>query len=235
MATQALVTVGGKGSRLRSAGLNFPCTKSFINVLGEPLIFWNLKIFKRIGLRRIVFCADSEEALNSVKLLTCRAGNEDIDFLFYLDEGLGTSGLPFHFRNQFDGPFFFITGHSFVTVQHFNAMRSASGPGMVTVSTYREQNTKKNIRTDGIGRLVPPSANLPMSCRMIDYPYLLDKIYCERIARNGFNVLPTLEQFFFEKAIRFVHSEMPVEIDEPEQFQINMKAIEDMILEASLA
>lgn len=234
MITDALVTVGGKGSRLRNGGLRFPCTKSFIEVLGEPLIFWNLQTFKQLGLRRIVFCADSEEAIDRVKTYVRRLGGTCIEFSFFLDDGLGTAGLPFHFRRQFTDLFFFITGHSFVTAEHFNALRSAARPGTVTVSTYQEQNVAKNIRTNSLGKLSAAAQGSFALSRMVDYPYAIDGTYCDRLAFNDFDVFTTLRQFCRDGAVNFVHSHMPVEIDEPEQFEINVKAIEDSILESAL-
>ncbi|MEO7688328.1 MAG: hypothetical protein ABIS51_03510 [Sphingomonas sp.] len=234
MITEALVTVGGKGSRLRKAGLRFPCTKSFIEVLGEPIIFWNLKNFERGGFRRVVFCADNVEAIDNLKTLINRMGKTDITFSFFLDDGLGTAGLPFHFRRQFSSAFFFITGHSFVSARHFDAMREVAERNTVTVSTYMEQKTARNIRTNSFGYSSHEDQSLSALCRMVDYPYVVDDTYCERIAANNFNVFSTLREFYHDKAINFIDSEMPVEIDEPEQFEINLKAIEASILESDL-
>lgn len=235
MITEALVTVGGKGSRLRNAGIPVPCSKSFIKVLGEPLIFWNLRVLKRAGFDRIVFCADSEEALDRARTEVGRSCEFWADSSFLLDEGLGTAGLPFHFQHLFNHQFFFITGHAFVRPDHYSAMRIAARRGGVTVSTYREHKFAKSVRSGSLASTFKNYRKTFRTSRMIDYPYVLDEKYCERLAANVFNDLATLRSFCKSDMIDFVYSEMPVETDEPEQFHENMTAIERAIRDLSLS
>lgn len=234
MTNEALVTVGGNGSRLRSARLPVPCSKSFIRVLGEPIVFWNLQVLKKAGFERIVFCADSEEALERVRTQVGRSPESSADFSFFLDEGLGTAGLPFHFQHVFKHEFFFITGHSFVQPEHYRSMRIAAKGSGVTVSTYREHKFAKNIRSDSLACTLKDYQTTFQTPRMIDYPYILDRSYCERLAANEFDVLATLKEFCKLDTISFVDSEMPVETDEPEQFSGNIAAIERAIENLSL-
>lgn len=234
MITEALVTVGGKGSRLRNAGISFPCSKSFIKVLGKPIIFWNLRVLKRAGFDRIVFCADSQEALDRARTEVGRFCEFSAAPSFLLDEGLGTAGLPFHFQHLFNHQFFFITGHAFVKPDHYTAMRVAAKRGDVTVSTYREHKFAKSVRSGSLASTLKSYKKAFRTSRMIDYPYVLDRNYCERLAANAFNDLATLRDFCKSDMINFVYSEMPVETDEPEQFHGNMTAIECAIKDLSL-
>ena len=234
LVTEALVTVGGMGSRLRGGGFPIPCTKSFIDVLGEPLIYWNLRVLERAKFSKIVICADDNEAIRRARAQVDRFNDVDIEFSFVIDTGLGTAGLPVHFMHLFDSSFYFITGHSFVSPCHLLSMRSVAVPGNVVVSTFDEQIVAKNIRTSSIHGANPDQMMLPIPSRMIDYPYILDGSYCKILKLNKFDVIKTLRYFARLNAVKYIHSELPVETDEPEQFDENMNAISSAIIGLSL-
>ena len=221
----ALVTVGGQGKRLKRAGFRIPCTKSFIEVQGRPIVYWNILSLHKADFRRVVFCADNREAIERVRAVVQQTEIKDIEFSYVLDDGLGTAGLPFHFMNLFERQFFFITGHSFLGPTHYRNMRKNASLSKISVSTYCESEFAKNIRCGELknGESFLGAEMLPD--RMIDYPYIVDKQYCNSLAMKEFSVLTTLRQYFAKNLINFELSDLPVEIDEPEQFTPGMYAM----------
>jgi NDP-sugar pyrophosphorylase family protein len=63
MSEQALVAVGGTGSRLRAGGIYVPGEKSFIEIEGKPVLHWSLQSMAKGGIRRVVLTGEKDDAL----------------------------------------------------------------------------------------------------------------------------------------------------------------------------
>jgi len=225
MITEALVTVGGSGSRLRLAGVQINPSKSFIEVQHEPIIFWNLLILKLAGFTRVVFCSQRESDFSLLDRQLKRIEGFFQEISFEVDGGLGTAGLPFHFQECFDGPFFFICGHSFLRPEHFFRMRKLKSRGNIVISTYEQEKAARNLHIMPSGEIVQRDQVLAPSSRIIDYPYIVDNEYCKLIAVNNYDVLSTIREYSDLGMLQSVHSQLPVEIDELEQMNASLPII----------
>jgi hypothetical protein len=223
--TEALITVGGSGSRLRRAGVQLSSSKSFIEIRHEPIIFWNLLVLKLAGFTRVVFCSQSKGTIRLLERELRRITDLFQEISFEIDEGLGTAGLPFHFRECFDGPFFFICGHSFLRPEHFFRMRRLKSAGNIVISSYAREECVRNLHILPSGRIVKRDQVLDLNSRIIDYPYVVDDKYCRLIASHDFDVLSTVTEYANSGMLECVHSQLPVEIDELEQFRANLPII----------
>ncbi len=225
MTTEALVTVGGSGSRLRRAGVWLNSSKSFIEVQHEPIIFWNLLVLKLAGFTKIVLCSQRESDFSLLDIQLKRIKGLFQEISFNVDEGLGTAGLPYHFQGCFDGPFYFICGHSFLRPEHFLRMRRLKSEGNIVISTYEREEAAKNLHIMPGGNIAQKDQVLNLYSRIIDYPYLVDDEYCRLIASNDFDVLSTVREYSNLGLLQCVHSQLPVEIDELEQMHASLPII----------
>src|SRR5215467_4315680 len=92
---QALVLVGGRASRLKNDGVSVASSKAFLDFHGKPLLYWNLYILHRSGIRRLVIAAHEvgllHKASSIIKSLPCRFTHVD----YFQDEGNGVHGIPY--------------------------------------------------------------------------------------------------------------------------------------------
>lgn len=118
----ALVAVGGSGERLREGGVEFSLSKSFIQLNGQPLLYWCMRSLQSAGVRRVVLTADSDEKLDKAWTVT-RSLHPYFHEIFCLrNSAPGSTGLPFHARDLFEGAFLFECGHAVLPADHYREL-----------------------------------------------------------------------------------------------------------------
>lgn len=63
---QALVAVGGQGSRLSKDGINVPLAKSFLELNDKALFYWCLWGLYSAGITKLIIVGNSEEKLKVI-------------------------------------------------------------------------------------------------------------------------------------------------------------------------
>src|SRR3989338_8765363 len=90
---QALITVGGSGSRLQQAGVPFVLSKSFYELEGHPLFYWSLMGLRLGGIERLVVISDMKEKLDVAENILADFPLPFSEIKFHKDPGLGSNGL----------------------------------------------------------------------------------------------------------------------------------------------
>ena len=144
--TQAVVLVGGKGTRL--GGLTSETPKPLLDVGGRPFLEWVLARLGRQGIDRVVLTAGYRiEALR--EWLHGATLDMEVD-VFVEDEPLGTGGAFPAMVDRLDDRFFALNGDTLFDVD-LGDLTLAAGEGECAVALRQVEDTARygRVRQDG--------------------------------------------------------------------------------------
>jgi NDP-sugar pyrophosphorylase family protein len=144
--TQAVVLVGGKGTRL--GGLTSETPKPLLDVGGRPFLEWVLARLGRQGIDRVVLTAGYRiEALRA--WLHGATLDMEVD-VFVEDEPLGTGGAFPAMVDRLDDRFFALNGDTLFDVD-LGDLTLAAGEGECAVALRQVEDTARygRVRQDG--------------------------------------------------------------------------------------
>lgn len=218
---QALVAAGGNGTRIRDAGLDFPLSKSYIEICGRPLLHWCLTGLYNAGIRELVITAESREKLNRAKIvvdsLSCDFSNID----FHQNTATGTVLLPFQARHLLDDQFFFEFGHNISEPDHYHRMDKIKDRECVVFSAFAANSYDRKFRARIVnenvvlnGMIIPTIKNsYPANELAITSPKLIDQNYVSFQPILDFDTARTIEFYANLKRLKLVQSKLPIEFD----------------------
>lgn len=216
---QALVTVGGKGSKLRQKGIEVPLSKSFIEVEGKPLLFWCLSELLRAEINRFVIAGETKEKLQRAYTIIedASAGYNLHEVVLFQDNGDGTNGLPYYARYFLDDEFIFEFGHNLSEASHYEEIKSRKTTDVVVYSGFDPTNYSNHITVN-----VDIQSDVAQECEAnntrplaIAAPFVLDQPYAAAIPSFDFNFSETVKAQVGKQAAIVIYSRLPIEIDVP--------------------
>jgi NDP-sugar pyrophosphorylase family protein len=115
MITQAIISAGGLGTRLRPTTDAMP--KPMIPILGKPMLEWHVEQFRKFGVTE--FFITLYYLPNVVKDYFGDGSKFGVRMHYFVeDEPLGTAGAIKEFASQLDNEFFYIYGDTFSLVDY---------------------------------------------------------------------------------------------------------------------
>lgn len=201
---QALVAVGGRGTRFHRAGVAIPLSKSFLRLADKPILYWALQSLWAAGIDRLILTAETERKL--------AAAYETLDELpvtfthvdFLLNDSPGSTGLPAHALPLLDDRYIFDCGHSITTPEHYirlaYAVTNHDGVAFSTFANVSRQRRRLGFR----------GAHLPV-CE----PAALDRRYAGLLPRWGYSLDNALPYLRDAGLLQLVRSPDPIEADIP--------------------
>jgi hypothetical protein len=228
MTRQALIAIGGKARRLREAGFKVDISKSFIKVLDEPLLHWNLMALHTAGIRRLVLCGDTQLQLCESEIVIHRLAGLGFDFShvqYFNDPGLGVHGLPYQAKRhgyRLDKTFIFECGHSLMLPQQYRNLNTIKADNNVVFSAFVPHPSNYRQPVELAGRSVRLLHMPEDNCHVIAHPLLVDHAYIERLPSLNFKIEEIIRYYAQRSGLRYVISEMPPEFDVPEELAVAM-------------
>lgn len=219
---QALVTVGGIGSRLRKHGVDVPLSKSFMLLLGKPLLYWCLEGLYAAGIEKLCIVGETPEKLTRAEEVMRELPYRASNIRFYQDPGLGSTGLPYQTRASLDDRFFFECGHSIAEPTHYQTMDDLKQEGNIVASAFKPNRHSVRpwltINQEGsVETLQFPS--FKETEYFIGSPLLIDQEYSQILPTQDFNFRAILSKYSSQNKLKAVISELPIEIDEFEEME----------------
>lgn len=213
---QALVLVGGKATRLRSSGIEVPISKSFMQVAGHPLLYWNLISLHQAGVRSLVIAGDETCSLRAasrvLKTLPCRF----MDIVYFHDFGRGVHGLPYEARYLLDEVFIFECGHGISRASHYQALARMKNLQNVVFSAFKPHPKNRRQPVSLNGRVAIPGSS-PDSTYALAHPILADRAYARLLLERKFRISDILTYYAAQGQLHYVKNDMPPEYDIPEE------------------
>lgn len=214
---QALVTVGGKGLKLREGGVSFPLSKSFIEVEGKPLFYWCLRELLRAQIKRLVLVAETQEKLQRAEKVVddATAGHNLEEVVLFQDKGYGTSGLPYQARDSLDTEFVFECGHNIAKSSHYDEIKRVKNPDVVVYSGFKPSSYSGRtiVNVDLQTGIAQEEASSNTRLLAVTTPLVLDQAYVYTIPSYNFNFLETVRAQVKKQAAVVVFSSLPIEVD----------------------
>ena len=211
---QALVTVGGNGNRLRSHGVKFSLSKSFINFNGKPLLYYCLTNLHKAGITDIVIIGNKNSQLKAAKKVISNLPFVFPFIIFYKDKGLGTCGLPYHAKSFLNNDFFFEFGHNVVLPSHYRKMDKLKLKNSIVSSIFRTKNyTKRPFIRVSKNAIISLTKLTGKNDYAIAAPYLLDKSYINLSPILKFNSYKLIQYYLKKNRLFIVKANFPIEID----------------------
>lgn len=213
--TQALVSVGGKASRLKAGGIPVPLSKAFMHIAGESLFYWCLFGLHGSGIRRLVIAADQTyllwEAEKIIRKHPCAFEHVD----YFRDEGNGVHGLPYEVRYLLDDTYLIECGHSVNKASHYTQLMNAKTESDVIFSAYRfhPSNPRQPVAL-AKGKVAALS---PTSNWAIGHPIVADSAYARNLLGLRFTIQNIISHYAEKGLLAYVKNPMPPEYDVPEE------------------
>lgn len=216
MITQALVAIGGRATRLVSAGYDVPVSKAFLQFGGQPLLRWSLSSLYLAGVKSVVLAGNESLQLAEARLLV-----ESLPFTFsrvdyFEDPGLGVHGLPFHARHLLDDRCIFECGHSLMEPKHYQKLASRKGSRNIVMSAFvpHPSNLRQPVSVAAGGRIIEVGAlSGPELKSAVAHPIAIDQQYISKLPDLAFNISEILEHHVAARSLSSVSSRMPPEFD----------------------
>lgn len=218
MTLQALVAIGGKGTRFQGVDYERPLSKSFLEFRGRPMLYWSLLSMHQGGVTHLVLAADDDRwLLKAEELLTQFSGEfESVEYL--KDPGLGVHGLPFHARALLHETYIFECGHGLTQPLHYGSLMDCKSPNTIVFSGFRPhpRNLRQPVQLHQ-GRVVRTGTG-PRFPHAIAHPMALDLAYAEALPSLGYSIERIIQDYSARNMLRYVLSAMPPEFDFGEEF-----------------
>ncbi len=219
---QALVTCGGKGLRLKTAGMEFPLSKSFIEFEDHPMIYWSLLGLYHAGIERLVIIGNSAEKLKRVEEMLSDFPYDFSQVDFHKDSGLGTSGLPYQARHFLDDYFFFELGHSMSEPEHYNRLEDElKDADSIVFSGFKPNpySPRLCIRVNDLKITLISSLTGADNEFSVCSPGLLSQRYISNLPRLDFNFNKIINFYASNNLLGVVYSHLPIEVDVVEEWR----------------
>ncbi len=218
---QALVTCGGKGSRLSKSGVDFPFSKSFIELEGHTLFYWCLRGLQNAGVEDLVIVGDSKDKLKKAESVAVESPLKFSRIDLFQDSGLGTCGLPYQTRHLLDDFFLFECGHNIEEAEHYRKLEEQIvDEDSIVLSLFAPcidaPRPHININKDKISVCNYSNRNDIFS---VGTPSVLNQKYISNIPFFDFNFNKLLKYYCSNNKLNFVKSNMPVEVDVIEEWK----------------
>ncbi len=228
---QALVTVGGIGSRLRKKGFEVPLSKAFIPLLKKPMLYWCLKSLESAGIKKIVIIGDTLGKINAAKKVIKFGKYSFTEILFYKDPGLGTSGLPYQAKNLLEKNFFFEYGHSISEREHYIKMDKIKKIGNIVISLFlpniHSVRPSMKLERGKTKKIILPK--FKKGEYFVGAPYLLDHSYIDMLPKCSFTSSKVIYKYSSQNKLRTIISKLPIEIDEFEEKEESLPILKNYI------
>jgi hypothetical protein len=209
------VAIGGRATRIKSAGVHVPVSKSFLPLCGKPLLHWNLLSLHSAGIRRLILCGNDPIHLSEAEVLLDKLSVSFAQVELFEDAGLGAHGLPFqvltHRPEVLDDAFLAECGHSIMTPDLYRQIAELKAPGNVVLTAFKPHpaNLRQPVVLDGHEvRLTSGSGHFALA-----HPAALDWEYAARLPQLEFRINRVIESYSSEARLRYAKSEMPPEFD----------------------
>lgn len=219
MSEQALVAVGGTGSRLRAGGMDVPITKSFLEISDRPLLHWSLQSLALGGVRRLVLTAEKDNALQAAEsVVACLPVRFD-EVQYHKNPGFGVHGLPYQTIDLLEDEYFFEAGHNLSLPSHYRNMRLAKLSGKIVLSAFKPHtsNERQPVHFNEQTVVIGPSTQDDRTWSL-SHPFLLDKDYARCLPELDFSINSILRHHAQNQLIQWIYSDMPPEVDTPEEY-----------------
>lgn len=222
--TQALVTIGGTGSKLRKDGVDVPLSKSFLMLYGRPIFHWCLFGLFHAGITDLVVIADKKEKLRRGEETLKRFPHPFANVNLYEDAGLGTTGLPWHARHLLMDEFFFEYGHSISEPAHYRRMSEKKTQSSVVFSAYKPLSGADRPRVQIRGSRITALRGVTGEDHefVVSAPSLIDQGYVEKLPSFKFNSYRIFDHYLAQNRVQLMISRLPVEIDRREELEISL-------------
>lgn len=235
---QAVIAIGGKATRLRGAGCTVPVSKSFIQVRGRPILYWNLLSLHSAGVTSVILCADHSLQLREAELVLDDLNCEFQDVKFFRDRGLGVHGLPYQVLNKepawLKDSFIFECGHSLMAPIHYRQLVHAKMGTSVVFSAFtpHPSNPRQPVLLDGSHvRLL--DRNHP-NARALAHPIVADRVYAAQLPTLSFKIREILAYYVARSRLRYIFSEMPPEFDVMAEMRSAMRIYDQFLVAPAL-
>ncbi len=217
---QAVILVGGLASRLRRAGVEVALSKAFMEVQGQPLLYWCLQSLQQAGIGRLVIVGQEPQLLQAAGRVLRRFAGIFAEVQYFHDLGLGAHGVPYELNYLLRGPFVFECGHSLQRPAHYRALLEAYRPGNVVFSAFRPHasNRRQPVALEGAAAHVSPAGSWALA-----HPIVADRQYAHLLLRLRFSIRDILAFYTAESRLRYVISDMPPEYDTPAELEAALK------------
>lgn len=217
---QALVLVGGKASRLRRDGVAVESTKAFINLEGKPLLYWNLLLLHKAGIRKLVIAAHEAGLLHKTALVIRRASFKFSHIEYFQDQGLGVHGIPYELRYLLDDMFIFECGHSLNRPSHYKKLMAQRNQHSVVFTAYKPHplNRRQPVSLAG-----DTARHTPHGTMAIAHPIAGSCDYAQQLASLDFNV-DKIIRAFSENGLGYVSCNLPPEFDIKDEMDLALES-----------
>ena len=165
-----VVLAGGLATRLRPVTATVP--KALVTVAGEPFAFHQLRVLKRSGIERVVYCVGH---LGEQIVETVGDGSRfglSVDYVFDGPVPLGTGGAIRGALPKVGDRFFVLYGDSYLDIDYKavgNAFVASGKPALMTVFRNEGQWGSSNVEFDGVAIAAYSKTQLRPTMLHIDY------------------------------------------------------------------
>jgi hypothetical protein len=218
---QALIAIGGSANRIRAAGIDVPLSKSFLPMAGYTTLHWTVSSLLEAGLKSFIFTSDKPQLFDHVRMVLSDLPRPD-ESIFYLDQGLGTHGLPYQvLRNSdiLEKEFLFECGNSVITANHYRRLCHAKRPTNVIFSAFdpHPRNLRQPVGLEPSGRVV--CARDTNQRGAIAHPMVIDRAYAAALPRLGFNIHRIIDNYISLDMLHYVKTDLRPEFDFVEEYE----------------
>lgn len=112
---QIVILNGGKGTRVRAISKNNP--KCMINFNGKPFIYYQIKLFKKMGFKKIFFCLGYKANIIAKYLNSLNINGIEVEYSIE-KKPLGTGGAVKNSLNKINKTFFLTYGDSYLKINY---------------------------------------------------------------------------------------------------------------------
>lgn len=232
----ALVGIGGTGSRLRRDGVDVPLSKAFLALDGEPLLHWSLRRLATAGVDNIVIVGDSSEKIVTAEKVVAKIEGLFSSVNFVQDEGKGAHGLPYHAKHLLPNDFIVECGHAINTATHLKKLTALKTEDTVVFSGFipRVGNPRQPVRVTNNGLELASDpvlfrANHSHDSIALAHPMVVDQRYAEQLPHLGFDILNILREYIQSNRMRYVMCDMPPEFDIRTEMDETMQCSRELI------
>jgi len=207
---QAVVLVGGNASRLKASGVPVPLSKSFMELNGEPLLYWNLTSLFNAGVRNLILVGNEVRHLYAAKKVIKKLPCTFYEVIYFCDEGSGAHGIPYELRYLLHETYIFECGHGLSEAAHYKRLTRAKQKHAVVFSAYdvRSSNIRQPV---SLHRGIVKAAKRPG--KAIAHPIVADKKYAESLLRFGFKISTIINSYAARNALGYIKNSLPPEYD----------------------
>jgi NDP-sugar pyrophosphorylase family protein len=211
-----LIAVGGYGRRLKNDGIEFPYSKSSLQLLGKPMLYWLLGVLEEVGIRKIVMTSERKDSLEFARRVSDDFVNnfDRITFHQNLGFGFGFYGLPFQCKDFIGFPCFLEAGHSFNAPEHYEEMDRKYEKGHLLASSFPSKGLAPRhvIKTEGgkmkYGNKISISGEME-----IGSPILFGEDYVDMSQKLDFYSNKIFPHYIKDNKLKLIPSCMPLEAD----------------------